>query len=59
MIEGYEELTDIDMLEPDPPNRQAAMKNVSLRPFWMQSENKEIISGLFECEGLFQEMETL
>eukprot|EP00961_Rhodomonas_salina_P099417 1336905-Rhodomonas_salina.1 len=34
-----EELADIDMLEPDPPNRQAAMKNISLRPFWMQSEN--------------------
>eukprot|EP00961_Rhodomonas_salina_P294039 3934220-Rhodomonas_salina.4 len=30
MIEGYEELADINMLEPDPPNSQAAMKNVSL-----------------------------
>eukprot|EP00961_Rhodomonas_salina_P079142 1063984-Rhodomonas_salina.1 len=42
MIAGYEELADIDMLEPDPPNRQAAMKNVCLRPFWMQSKNKEM-----------------
>eukprot|EP00961_Rhodomonas_salina_P183697 2479564-Rhodomonas_salina.1 len=33
MIEGYEELANIDMLEPDPANRAAAMKN---------SENKEM-----------------
>eukprot|EP00961_Rhodomonas_salina_P117900 1586668-Rhodomonas_salina.1 len=30
MITGYEELEDIDMLKPDPPNRQAVMKNVCL-----------------------------
>eukprot|EP00961_Rhodomonas_salina_P269422 3640192-Rhodomonas_salina.1 len=42
MIEGYKELADVDMLEPDPPNRSAAMRNVRLRPFWMQSENKEM-----------------
>eukprot|EP00961_Rhodomonas_salina_P288513 3899255-Rhodomonas_salina.1 len=42
MIEGYEELADIDMLEPDLANRTAAMKNVRLCPFWMQSENKEM-----------------
>eukprot|EP00961_Rhodomonas_salina_P228519 3088585-Rhodomonas_salina.1 len=27
MIEGYEELADVDMLEPDPPNSSAAMRN--------------------------------
>eukprot|EP00961_Rhodomonas_salina_P083135 1116895-Rhodomonas_salina.3 len=41
MIKGYEELADVDMLEPDPPNSSAAMQNVRLLPFWMQSENKE------------------
>eukprot|EP00961_Rhodomonas_salina_P291319 3931900-Rhodomonas_salina.1 len=52
MIAGYEELADIDMLEPDPPNCQAAMKNVCLRPFWMQSENKEM-DGL-NAKGCFK-----
>eukprot|EP00961_Rhodomonas_salina_P119229 1604570-Rhodomonas_salina.1 len=42
MIEGYKELADIDMLEPDQPHSAAAMKNIQLRPFWMVSENKEM-----------------
>lgn len=42
MIEGYKELADINMLEPDPPISQAAIKNIHLRSFWMQSENKEM-----------------
>lgn len=52
MIEGYEELADIDMLEPDPPNRPAAMRKVRLSPFWMQSENKEM-DGL-NTKGCFK-----
>eukprot|EP00961_Rhodomonas_salina_P073800 991773-Rhodomonas_salina.1 len=35
MLEGYEELADIDMLEPDPANNTAAMKNPLLRLFWI------------------------
>eukprot|EP00961_Rhodomonas_salina_P000594 8610-Rhodomonas_salina.1 len=28
MVEGYEKLADIDMLEPSPSNRNEAMRNV-------------------------------
>eukprot|EP00961_Rhodomonas_salina_P226681 3065097-Rhodomonas_salina.1 len=30
MVEGYEKLADIDMLEPSPSNRNEAMRNVRL-----------------------------
>eukprot|EP00961_Rhodomonas_salina_P127599 1720540-Rhodomonas_salina.1 len=42
MIEGYDKLADVDILEPNPSNRNKAMLNVRLRPFWMDSENKEM-----------------
>eukprot|EP00961_Rhodomonas_salina_P008411 114423-Rhodomonas_salina.1 len=49
MLEGYEALADIDMLEPDPANHTQAMKNPLLRPFWIESQNKEI-KGLWDNE---------
>eukprot|EP00961_Rhodomonas_salina_P135794 1827047-Rhodomonas_salina.1 len=47
MIEGYNKLADVDILEPNPSNRNEAMSNVQLRPFWMDLENKEM-DGLWK-----------
>jgi hypothetical protein len=52
MAEGYEHLADLDMLEPNPPNRTHAMRNERLRPFWVQSEEKEM-QGLWK-RGCFK-----
>mmetsp|Transcript_27856 Transcript_27856/g.65715 ORF Transcript_27856/g.65715 Transcript_27856/m.65715 type:complete len:97 (-) Transcript_27856:1858-2148(-) len=52
MIKGYEALADIDMLEPDPANHTAAMKNPRLKPFWLESEGKEM-KGLWD-KGCFK-----
>eukprot|EP00961_Rhodomonas_salina_P255935 3458770-Rhodomonas_salina.1 len=41
-MENYETLADIDMLEPNPANRNEAMRNVRLKPFWIDSEHKEM-----------------
>jgi len=43
MQDGYEVLRDIDILEPNPKNRNVAMQNPRLRPFWMASEDKEMV----------------
>eukprot|EP00961_Rhodomonas_salina_P245283 3314285-Rhodomonas_salina.1 len=48
MIEGYDRLADVDILEPNPSNRNEAMRNVRLRLFWMDLENKEM-DGLWKC----------
>eukprot|EP00961_Rhodomonas_salina_P083871 1127162-Rhodomonas_salina.1 len=42
MMEHYEELADVDMLEPNPSNRNEAMRNACFRPFWIDSERKEM-----------------
>eukprot|EP00961_Rhodomonas_salina_P193748 2615862-Rhodomonas_salina.1 len=42
MAEGYKALADIDMLEPNPANRNEAMQNSRLRPFWITLEIKEM-----------------
>eukprot|EP00961_Rhodomonas_salina_P257635 3481416-Rhodomonas_salina.1 len=52
MTEGYEQLSDIDMLEADPRNRTEALRNPRLRPFWIDLENKEI-RGLWD-KGCFK-----
>eukprot|EP00961_Rhodomonas_salina_P005620 76193-Rhodomonas_salina.1 len=52
MLEGYEELADIDMLEQDPANNTAAMKNPLLRPFWIELQKKEM--GGLEQKGCFR-----
>ena len=44
--EGFETLADLDMMEQDPVNRRAAMKNERLAPFWQGSEQKEL-TGLW------------
>ncbi len=46
MAEGYEVLSDLDMLVPNPANRKEAMGNERLKPFWLDSEKKEM-SGLW------------
>eukprot|EP00961_Rhodomonas_salina_P130203 1753205-Rhodomonas_salina.1 len=40
------------MLEPSPANRNEAMRNVRLKPFWIESENKEM-KGLWS-RGCFK-----
>lgn len=57
MLEGYEQLADVDMLELDPANNNAAMKNQQLRPFWIDSQNKEM-EGL-ERKGCFKKWKRL
>eukprot|EP00961_Rhodomonas_salina_P218406 2951239-Rhodomonas_salina.2 len=52
MLEGYEELAYIYMLEPDPTNNTAAMKNPRLRPFWIDSQKKKM--GRLEQKGCFR-----
>eukprot|EP00961_Rhodomonas_salina_P173117 2334459-Rhodomonas_salina.3 len=52
MIEGYNKLADVDILEPNPSNRNEAMRNVRLQPFWVGSENKEM-DWLWKC-GCFK-----
>eukprot|EP00961_Rhodomonas_salina_P112936 1519388-Rhodomonas_salina.1 len=47
MIEGYDKLADVNILEQNPSNLNEAMHNVRLRPFWMDSENKEM-DGLWK-----------
>eukprot|EP00961_Rhodomonas_salina_P212337 2867090-Rhodomonas_salina.1 len=42
MAEGYEALADINMLEPNPANRNEAMQNSCLQPFWIALEIKEM-----------------
>eukprot|EP00961_Rhodomonas_salina_P212497 2869930-Rhodomonas_salina.2 len=42
MMENYEQLVDIDMLEPNPANQNEAMRNHRLKPFWLDSEQKEM-----------------
>eukprot|EP00961_Rhodomonas_salina_P097628 1313491-Rhodomonas_salina.1 len=54
MLEGYEQLADVDMLEQDPANNNAAMKNQLLRLFWINSQNKEM-EGL-EWKGCFKKL---
>jgi hypothetical protein len=46
MMASYDELADVDMLEPDPTNRKAALKHSRLAPFWIASEQKEL-TGLW------------
>ena len=46
MMALYDELADVDMLEPDPTNRKAALKRSRLAPFWIASEQKEL-TGLW------------
>eukprot|EP00961_Rhodomonas_salina_P046413 622947-Rhodomonas_salina.2 len=41
-MEHYEELADIDMLEPNPSNSKKAMLNAHLGPFWIDSEQKDM-----------------
>eukprot|EP00961_Rhodomonas_salina_P156261 2103736-Rhodomonas_salina.1 len=41
-MENYDQLADIDMLEPNPANRKQAMKNERLKSFWIDSEGKEL-----------------
>eukprot|EP00961_Rhodomonas_salina_P010377 139191-Rhodomonas_salina.1 len=48
----YEQLADVDMLEPNPANRNEAMRNVRLKPFWIASEQKEM-DGLW-TRGCFK-----
>eukprot|EP00961_Rhodomonas_salina_P177908 2399090-Rhodomonas_salina.1 len=52
MLESYEELAYVDMLEPDPANNTAAMKNPRLRPFWIDLQKKEM--GRLEQKGCFR-----
>eukprot|EP00961_Rhodomonas_salina_P017697 238015-Rhodomonas_salina.1 len=52
MQDGYDSLADVDILEPNPANRRAAMKNPRLHPFWMASEQKEM-TGLW-AQGCFK-----
>eukprot|EP00961_Rhodomonas_salina_P150031 2020226-Rhodomonas_salina.1 len=47
MIKGYDKLADIYILEPNLSNRNEAMSNIRLLPFWMDSENKEM-DGLWK-----------
>eukprot|EP00961_Rhodomonas_salina_P124290 1675360-Rhodomonas_salina.1 len=47
MMENYETLADIDMLEPNQANSNEAMWNVRLKPFWIDSEHKEM-DGLWK-----------
>eukprot|EP00961_Rhodomonas_salina_P110329 1484965-Rhodomonas_salina.1 len=47
MMENYNQLADIDMLEPNQANRKQVMKNERLRPFWIDSEGKEL-QGLWK-----------
>eukprot|EP00961_Rhodomonas_salina_P206037 2781089-Rhodomonas_salina.1 len=51
-MENYEQLADVDMLEPSPTNSNEAMRNVRLCPFWIDSENKEM-DGLWK-RGCFK-----
>eukprot|EP00961_Rhodomonas_salina_P218335 2950293-Rhodomonas_salina.1 len=51
-MEHYEELADVDMLEPNPFTRNEAMRNTRLCPFWIDSERKEM-EGLW-CRGCFK-----
>eukprot|EP00961_Rhodomonas_salina_P009926 133716-Rhodomonas_salina.1 len=40
MMENYDQLADIDMLEPNQANRKQVMKNELLKPFWIDSESQ-------------------
>ena len=44
---AHEELAATDVLEPDPPNFQTALKNERLRPFWLKGMGKEM-TGLWD-----------
>eukprot|EP00961_Rhodomonas_salina_P146018 1965346-Rhodomonas_salina.1 len=41
-MENYEQLADVDMLEPSLTNHNEAMRNVRLSPFWIDFEKKEM-----------------
>eukprot|EP00961_Rhodomonas_salina_P018351 246704-Rhodomonas_salina.1 len=41
MMDNYEQLADINMLEPNPVHCKEAMWNPCLKPFWIESEQKE------------------
>eukprot|EP00961_Rhodomonas_salina_P192912 2603143-Rhodomonas_salina.1 len=60
MMEHYEELADVDMLEPNPANRNEALRNARLRPFWIDSKRKEM-DGLWRrgCFKLWKRSELL
>eukprot|EP00961_Rhodomonas_salina_P252464 3412445-Rhodomonas_salina.2 len=53
MMEHYEELADVDMLEPNPSTRNEAMCDTRLHPFWIDSERKEM-EGLWS-RGCFKQ----
>eukprot|EP00961_Rhodomonas_salina_P246819 3334422-Rhodomonas_salina.1 len=42
MMDNYKQLADIDMLEPNPAHCKEAMRNPCLKPFWIESEQKEM-----------------
>eukprot|EP00961_Rhodomonas_salina_P012629 170082-Rhodomonas_salina.1 len=42
MMENYEQLANVDMLEPSQTNSNEAMQTVRLCPFWIYSEKKEM-----------------
>ena len=52
MHENYEQLADMDMLEQTPANHRQAMNHPRLKPFWMDSERKEM-DGLWK-RGCFK-----
>eukprot|EP00961_Rhodomonas_salina_P218663 2955124-Rhodomonas_salina.1 len=52
-MENYEQLADVDMLEPSLTNCNEAMLNVRLSPFWIDSKKKEM-DGLWK-RGCFKE----
>ena len=47
MLLDHETLAATDVLEPDPPNFQTAIKNERLKPFWYKGSDKEM-SGLWD-----------
>eukprot|EP00961_Rhodomonas_salina_P275180 3717634-Rhodomonas_salina.1 len=51
-MENYEQLADVDMLEPSPTNCNEVMHNVRLCPFWIDFEKKEM-EGLWKL-GCFK-----
>eukprot|EP00961_Rhodomonas_salina_P250236 3382649-Rhodomonas_salina.1 len=52
MMDNYEQLADIDTLEPNPAHHKEAMQNPRLKPFWIESEQMEM-DGLWR-RGCFK-----